>query len=41
VLERINETVPDRIGDVVPFLAGETLQWRVAGLGGPSKGPVL
>ena len=41
VLEHINETVPDRIGDVVPFLAGETLQWRVAGLGGPSKGPVL
>ena len=41
VLEHINETVPDRIGDVVPFLAGETLQWRVAGLGEPSKGPVL
>jgi dihydroorotase len=41
VLERINETVPDRMGDVVPFLAGETLEWRVAGLGGPSKGPVL
>ncbi len=41
VLERISETVPDRMGDVVPFLAGETLDWRVAGVGGPSKGPVL
>jgi dihydroorotase len=27
-LERAAVTVPDRIGDVVPFLAGETLDWR-------------
>ncbi len=27
-LERSPVTVPDRIGDVVPFLAGETLAWR-------------
>ncbi|PZN93573.1 MAG: dihydroorotase [Alphaproteobacteria bacterium] len=30
-LERTPVTVPDRIGDVVPFLAGETLGWRFAG----------
>ncbi len=31
VLERASVTVPDRIGDVVPFHAGETLAWRFAG----------
>jgi dihydroorotase len=41
VLERAPFTVPARLGDMVPFLAGETLPWRVAGLGGPTKGPVL
>ncbi len=30
-LERAAVTVPDRVGDVVPFLAGETLEWRFAG----------
>ncbi len=30
-LERAAVTVPDRIGDVVPFLAGETLAWRFVG----------
>ncbi|WP_426162717.1 dihydroorotase [Sandarakinorhabdus sp. DWP1-3-1] len=30
-LERAPVTVPDRVGDVVPFLAGETLDWRFAG----------
>lgn len=29
VLERAPVTVPDRIGDIVPFLAGETLGWRL------------
>ena len=29
VLERASVTVPDRIGDVVPFLAGATLPWRL------------
>jgi dihydroorotase len=28
-LERTPVTVPDRIGDVVPFHAGETLDWRL------------
>ena len=28
-LERTPVTVPERIGDVVPFLAGETLAWRM------------
>jgi dihydroorotase len=41
VLERAPFTVPERIGDMVPFLAGETLNWRVAGLASPTKGPVL
>ncbi len=40
-LERAPFTVPERIGDMVPFLAGETLNWRVAGLASPTKGPVL
>ena len=30
-LERSAVTVPDRIGDVVPFHAGETLAWRFVG----------
>ncbi len=30
-LERTDVTVPDRIGDVVPFHAGETLAWRFVG----------
>jgi dihydroorotase len=30
-LERAPVTVPDRIGDVVPFHAGETLGWRFVG----------
>lgn len=30
-LERVPVTVPDMIGDVVPFHAGETLAWRFAG----------
>jgi dihydroorotase len=30
-LERTAVTVPDRIADVVPFHAGETLAWRFAG----------
>jgi dihydroorotase len=30
-LERRAVTVPDRIGEVVPFHAGETLAWRFAG----------
>jgi dihydroorotase len=29
VLERVAAIVPDRIGDMVPFLAGETLGWRL------------
>ena len=29
-LERTPVTVPDRIGDIVPFLAGQTLGWRSA-----------
>ncbi len=29
VLERTPVIVPDRIGDVVPFHAGETLEWRL------------
>ncbi|MFM2129393.1 MAG: hypothetical protein RL477_939 [Pseudomonadota bacterium] len=41
VLERVPQTVPERLGDMVPFLAGETLNWRVAGLASPKKGPVL
>lgn len=41
VLERATLTVPGRMGDMVPFLAGETLNWRVAGLAAPTKGPVL
>ena len=41
VLERAPFVVPDRLGDMVPFLAGETLNWRVAGLAAPTKGPVL
>ncbi len=41
VLERAPFEVPESLGDLVPFLAGETLPWRVVGLGGPSKGPVL
>ena len=34
LLQREPVTVPDRIGDVVPFHAGETLGWRFAGLAG-------
>jgi dihydroorotase len=30
-LERVAVTVPDRIGDVVPFHAGESLAWRFIG----------
>jgi dihydroorotase len=30
-LERVAVQVPDRIGDVVPFHAGETLDWRFVG----------
>ena len=41
VLERAPFVVPERQGDMVPFLAGETLNWRVAGLAAPTKGPVL
>jgi dihydroorotase len=28
-LERVETSVPDRIGDIVPFLAGATLRWRL------------
>ena len=46
VLERAPTEVPERLeaadgAAVVPFLAGETLPWRVAGPGPPAKGPVL
>jgi dihydroorotase len=41
VLERAPFVVLERLGDMVPFLAGETLNWRVAGLAAPTKGPVL
>lgn len=34
VLEQVPVTVPERIGDLVPFLAGQTLDWRYAGLAG-------
>lgn len=40
VLERAAHVVPDRMGDVVPFLAGETINWRVARVAAPTKGPV-
>lgn len=30
ILEQIAVTVPDRIGDLVPFHAGETLAWRLS-----------
>ncbi len=49
ILERDPWTVPETVkiagagarGCVRPFLAGETINWRVAGVGPPSKGPVL
>jgi dihydroorotase len=49
ILERAPWTVPETIevegagasGAVRPFLAGETINWRVAGIGPPSRGPVL
>ncbi|MCZ6885531.1 MAG: dihydroorotase, partial [Alphaproteobacteria bacterium] len=49
ILERDPWTVPERIdvageerrGGIQPFLAGQTINWRVAGIGPPSKGPVL
>ncbi len=49
ILERAPWTVPETVavegagasGAVRPFLAGETINWRVAGIGPPSKGPVL
>ncbi len=49
ILERDPWTVPEIVdvagaaarGGVRPFLAGETINWRVAGIGPPSKGPVL
>lgn len=49
ILERTPWTVPESLdvggagngGAVRLFLAGETLNWRVAGIGPPSKGPVL
>ena len=31
VLERATVAVPERIGEIVPFLAGETLDWRFGG----------
>lgn len=34
ILEQAPVTVPERIGDVVPFLAGQTLMWRYAGVAG-------
>jgi len=53
ILERDPWTVPEIVevpgpgagdgagGGVRPFLAGETINWRVTGVGPPSKGPVL
>ncbi len=49
ILERDPWTVPEIVevagacgrGGVRPFLAGETINWRVAGIGPPNKGPVL
>lgn len=49
VLEREPWDAPEEIplitgenrGALRPFLAGETLPWRVSGIGPPSKGPVL
>jgi dihydroorotase len=47
ILERDPWTVPEIVevpgacGGVRPFLAGETINWRVAGVGPPSRGPVL
>jgi dihydroorotase len=41
ILDRTANTVPEQMGDLKPFLAGETLDWRVVGVGAPSKGPVL
>lgn len=49
ILERTPWTVPETVevagagaaGGLRPFLAGETINWRVKGIGPPSKGPVL
>jgi len=49
ILERNPWEVPEILevpgagerGGVQPFLAGETINWRVTGVGPPSKGPVL
>jgi dihydroorotase len=46
ILERAVYTVPEQVDvsgeDAVrPFMAGETLGWRVVGIGPPNKGPVL
>lgn len=49
ILERAPWHVPETVevggagaqGAIRPFLAGETINWRVAGIGPPSKGPVL
>ena len=30
-LERSGQEVPEKFGDLVPFHAGETLRWRLAG----------
>jgi len=39
-LERAPITVPDRIGDVVPFHAGETLEWRFVEAAGDDRLPL-
>ena len=49
ILDRDPWTVPERVavagqderGGIQPFLAGTTIDWRVAGIGPPRKGPVL
>ncbi|MEE9194259.1 MAG: dihydroorotase [Alphaproteobacteria bacterium] len=49
ILERDPWTVPETVevagaggrGGVRPFLAGQTINWRVAGIGPPNQGPVL
>ena len=49
ILERDPWTVPETVEvagaggheGVRPFLAGQTINWRVAGIGPPNKGPVL
>ena len=41
VAERIDVAGQDDRGGVRSFLGGQTIDWRVAGVGPPSKGPVL